>query len=532
MNERGSEPQAAEFGTQRHADVAPYATAGDYLRVLNRHKVLIAAITLAFVAAAFLYSATRTETYEATAQLSFQEVVVDLDLPGTGESVPSAPPGDQAATNANVIARPEVTREALRRLDVELSLDQLGASVSARVEPQTNLVIVEGRAADAGVAADVANAYARAAEAVVDREELGRIRDARRRAEREIGVLQAGDLASEPAAMRLVDLQQQLLRLETVEQVAEPAQIVRPAEIPDGPSSPKTKRDVALGGVLGLILGLVAAFGRAALDRRVHTAEQVHDALGAPVLAWVSDSALGGAGLAANGATPMAASDFEPFRVLRTNLAALPSGPPRSVLVTSACAEEGKSTVSMALASAAAIAGQRVLLVECDLHRPAFEHRLAIPGVPGLTDHLLDAVERDEILRTVELSYPTPVDGAPEATGQGSPGRLACVAAGTPVPNSAELLVGGRFRDFLANAIDDYDLVVVDSSPLLAVVDPLELVTKVDAALVCVRAERTTVDQVRAARAALANLPGRPLGAVLTGLRRGGPDSYDYHRGY
>jgi hypothetical protein len=67
---------------------------------------------------------------------------------------------------------------------------------------------------------------------------------------------------------------------------------------------------------------------------------------------------------------------------------------------------------------------------------------------------------------------------------------------------------------------------------LLSIVDPLQLVPRVDGVLFCVRAQRTTRDQVRAARVALANLPRRPVGAVLTGLKRRGPDSYDYYYGY
>jgi hypothetical protein len=67
---------------------------------------------------------------------------------------------------------------------------------------------------------------------------------------------------------------------------------------------------------------------------------------------------------------------------------------------------------------------------------------------------------------------------------------------------------------------------------MLAIVDPLELVPQVDAVLFCVRALRTTRDQVRAARSAFSHLPDRPMGAVLTGLKRRGPDSYDYYYGY
>lgn len=528
MNERGSEPQAGESEMGRFADPADYATVADYLRVLNRHKVLIILITVAFGAGAFLWSVTRTETYEAQAQISFHDVLADLNLFGVDESSPEVSPAPTTALDADLVTRPQVTRQARRRLDSDLSLESLAASVSTRTGAQTDSVIIGGRAADAQLAADLANAYARATRAVAREEELDRIREVRRSVEREIAAVQAGDLEGE-AATRLSALEERRSRLRALEEVADPVQIVRRAEVPDGPSSPQTRRDVALGGLAGLILGLLAAFGRASLDRRVHTAEEVHDELGTPVLARVGDSVLGSAGLASNGLPPMVEAEFEPFRVLRANLAALGADPsPRSVLVTSASAKEGKSTVSMALASAAAIAGQRVLLLECDLRRPAFEARLGVSRVPGLTDYLLGEAEPQEILQTVELSYPNAANGA-SGPSEGSAGALACIAAGRPVPNPAELLIMARFRDFLEELIQAYDLVVVDSGPLLAVVEPLELIPQVDAAILCVRAQQTTRDQLRAARAALGNLPKRPTGAVLTGLRRGGPDSYDYY---
>jgi capsular exopolysaccharide synthesis family protein len=519
---------------QRPEDPPRYVSAADYLRVLDRHKVLIAVITLAFGAAAFLYSVTRAETYEAQAELSFNDVLGELDLLGVGEPPPPQAPAQQAAVNADLITRPEVTRQARRRLDTDLSLEELRASVSARTAPEANLLIVEGRAADAQVAADLANAYLRAARAVAEEEELDRIRDARSAVAREIELIEEGGLAAEPAA-RLAALEQLLSRIATLEQITEPVRIVSLAEVPEGPISPRTRRDTAIGGLVGLIFGLLAAFGRASLDRRVHTAEQVHHELGTPVLARVSDSALGYPGLASNGLPPMTESDFEPFRVLRTNLVALRSDPPpRSVLVTSPLSEEGKSTVSMALASAAAIAGQRVLLVECDLRRPLFDHRLGVSRTPGLTDYLLGAAGSQEILQTIELSYPNPTaaEGSAEPSPPGLAGTLVCIAAGAPVSNPAELLITARFRDFLAKVTETYDLVVVDSSPLLTAVDSLELIAQVDAAIVCVRAQQTTVDQIRTTRAALANLPGRPTGAVLTGVRRRGPDSYDYYQGY
>jgi succinoglycan biosynthesis transport protein ExoP len=199
-----------------------------------------------------------------------------------------------------------------------------------------------------------------------------------------------------------------------------------------------------------------------------------------------------------------------------------------SVLVTSGLPEEGKSTVSMALASAAVVAGQRTLLVECDLRRPCFARRFGIRPQPGLTDYLRGDANPQDILQTVELVDPVRVNGT-EAAADQQAGTLVCIAGGSRVSNPAELLVSERFTDFLDKVGKAYDLVVLDGSPLLAVVDPMEILPHVDAAIVCVRVQQTTREQVRAARAALSTLPERPMGAVLTGMRRGDPDAYDYY---
>jgi Mrp family chromosome partitioning ATPase len=176
------------------------------------------------------------------------------------------------------------------------------------------------------------------------------------------------------------------------------------------------------------------------------------------------------------------------------------------------------------------LAGQRTLLVECDLRRPCFARRFGLNAEPGLTDYLLGNAGPQEILQTVELAEPTQLNGTKGSPGvSGSAGTLVCIVGGTRVANPAELLISRRFTDFLEKVSKAYELVVLDASPLLAVVDPMEILPHVDAAIVCVRVQRTTREQARAARVALSTLPERPMGAVLTGMRRGDPDAYDYY---
>jgi tyrosine-protein kinase len=198
-------------------------------------------------------------------------------------------------------------------------------------------------------------------------------------------------------------------------------------------------------------------------------------------------------------------------------------------MVTSALPEEGKSTVALALAGAAAVAGKRALLVECDLRRPCLADRLGIDEEPGLTDYLLGEAKPADVLQVVEL------DTAPAAANGGAAGEkesssLVCITAGSPAELPAEMLGSERFSKFLSQVSEAYDLVVLDTSPILSVVDSLELAPKVDGLLVCVRLSQTTREEARAAREALGYLPERTTGVVVTGYRPG-DDYYGYAYG-
>jgi capsular exopolysaccharide synthesis family protein len=518
-------PEADRSARERQGgDVARYSSLVDYLRVVRRHRLLIALVTIGCAAAAFAYAQTRPTTYEAEAQVSFQDPFQDLTFFNTNV-VPAETPAVRAANAVELVTGPRVERRVAKDLTRALP----GCSIDASVLVETNNVLVESTCRTAADAARYANAYAGAARAIGNqraRARIDRIADAL--ADR------IDEARKDPVAgvtgPQVAALQQDLSRVETLRRAATPVRIVQPATPPDKTASPRPIRDAGIGFLVGLVLGLLAAFGRDAVDRRLRSTHEVHEELGLPVLGRVSNTALGYAGLARNGLPPMGDADFEAFRMLRMNLAYLARGEPvRSVLVTSGLSEEGKSTVSAALASAAVLAGQRTLLVECDLRRPCFARRFGIQPQPGLTDYLVGNAGPQEILQTVELAEPAGVNGAAGEEQARIAGTLVCIAAGSRVNNPAELLIAERFADFLDEVTKAYDLVVLDASPMLAVVDPLEILPRVDAGIVCVRAQKTTREQARAARAALSTLPQRPMGAVVTGMRRGDPDAYDYY---
>jgi Mrp family chromosome partitioning ATPase/capsular polysaccharide biosynthesis protein len=533
---------AEEQAIQSHAQLgAPgshrprYASLDDYLQVVRRRRWIIVAVVLIGAVAGAASSLSREDNYTATASLSFRDITQDLSLFGI-DALPEEPPAIRAAVNAELVTRPQVTRRVARDFEGELTPAQLAAAVDARVGARTQLVVLEATADDPELAARVANGYAEAAAAIGDRQSDGRLRQVERSLLRELESLESGPSAQRPGVgVRISILEQQLSRVQTLRDIAEPVVIAQEAVPPSAPDTPNPAISGLIGGLIGLVLGLIAAFTRDALDRRVRSANDVHHELGLPVLGRVLESSLGTPGLAApNGRAPMPDAEFEAFRMLRTNLGFLmPDDELRCVLVASAGPGEGKSTVSMSLASAAAIGGSRVLLVEGDLRRPCFADRLGIPATPGLVDYLRGSADPADVLKLVDLRPPVPSNGFAGGGLSASAARLVCIPAGSASPrDAAELLGGERFRTFVREVRTAYDLIVIDSSPLLAVVDPLQLAEQVDAVLICARANQTTRDELRAARSALANLPERPCGAVATGLRRDGPDGYGYYYGY
>jgi Mrp family chromosome partitioning ATPase len=217
--------------------------------------------------------------------------------------------------------------------------------------------------------------------------------------------------------------------------------------------------------------------------------------------------------------------------MVRTNLRFLASSEEgadmRSILVTSPMSGEGKTTVSFGLALSAAASGLNTLLLEADVHRPVHARRLGLSSGPGLSDYLRDGLSPGEILQTYRFLDPS----AQTSNGSSPNGHaltLTCITAGSSASLAAAHLSSEKFAHVIAEVSKVYDLVVIDSAPLLAVAETSEMVDMVDAILVCVRMGTTTVEHARAARAAFDRLPARPKGLVLTDLQRDIAGYYGY----
>ncbi len=500
----------------------------DYQRLILRHRVTLVLATVIGAAAALAYSSVASPTYTATASIQFQDISQQLGFVGTfGGTLET--PAQLAAGSSRDITQATILARARQILKASRTIEQLRSDISTSVDTSSNLVLVEASASDKTFAARLANALTQADVDHANRQARSRFRADAADLQRRIALI-----PDNPANLvtRQND-QANLSRLQTLGIVARPASIAQTADTPQSPAAPKPVFNTVLGGVLGLILGLGIASVRQSLDRRLRSSEEIEEALaGVPILGLIGASVLG--------ATPLAAPADEDagsrvtrasFGILRRNVELLNLDDKiKTVAVTSAAPDEGKTTVALWLAASFASVGRRTLLVEADLRRPVLADRLELPRTPGLIEYLAGRASPEAILRTVG-SLPS---SRPATNGQGN--SFVAIFAGEPGSNQDELLASNRFRDALAEMSAAYDVIVIDTSPLLPVPDTLEILPLVDAYLVCVREGVSKRTDVAATRAILARLPARSCGGVTTGMSRheskasGYYDYYSYDR--
>ncbi|QHC66008.1 polysaccharide biosynthesis tyrosine autokinase [Rathayibacter sp. VKM Ac-2759] len=282
--------------------------------------------------------------------------------------------------------------------------------------------------------------------------------------------------------------------------------VVQAAALPASPAYPNLRLVLAIGALAGLVLGLVYAFVRNTLDRRIRTAEMVERLFDLPVVGTLPvDKRLN----ETNRIVPEAdTTDYvksdgkhalaEALRELRTNLQFMNvDSPPRIIVVTSPLPSDGKSTVTANLAVTLAASGQRTVVVDGDLRKPTVAKSFGlVPGV-GLTDLLIGKAELQDVLQP-----------------WGPSGNLWILGAGSIPPNPSELL-GSNGMDILLHEIAREAIVIVDAPPLLPVTDGAILTARTDGALVVISAGKTTTDELGKAIQNLERVSGHTLGVIL-----------------
>jgi polysaccharide biosynthesis transport protein len=518
----------------------------DYLTVFRRQLVLILAVTLLGVAAAAAYSFRRTPIYEATASVLVRAITTNAFDPSQRV--------DQQLNMFNqrqLVLSVPVASVAAKQLGTTATPDQLLKHASADVPANSQIIRINYRDTVPLSAQRGADAFAKAYLAFREADARAQAATSRRALQRDIDRLvkqvdQAQAIVENPNSTpeqrsgaqgriqaltnRIQPLQAQLTGFASLD--FNPGTLISPAALPGTPASPKHKLDLAIGLLVGLFCGVVAAFVRDRTDDRLRGREDLAERLDRPVLAsipplskWVRR---GLAGRRRPKASLITLDDpnspaAESYRTLRTRMARLASQLDiNSVMVVSAGVGEGKSTTAANLAVVLAETGKDVLLVSADLRRPRVHQFFGLPNKSGLANLLADGAAPDR--RAAPGSYPRQMASELWSVGP----NLWVILSGPLPPHPSALMDSDAMRQFLKEQRDMFDFIVLDCPPALVVADALALAPLADAVLVVADAKESDREAVSLLKEELEQVGGRIVGAVLNRSKQASTSSYYY----
>jgi capsular exopolysaccharide synthesis family protein len=284
-----------------------------------------------------------------------------------------------------------------------------------------------------------------------------------------------------------------------------------------GPVPSQTLKYIILGVFGGLAAGVALAFALNYLDPSLRTIDQVEQRTGVGVVASVPmiksrGPVSGGAGVNLPSVSDRRGVVAEAFRTMRATLAMISGRDKHRVfLITSAIPGEGKTFTSSNFAATLAQQGFRTLLIDADLRKPSVSKLFFNENLqPGLSEVLMGSTPLDQAI------VPTKVE------------NLSVLPAGGIAPNPSELLAHAQFDEIVQKLKEQYDRIVIDSSPVLAVRDPLLLAKSVDACCLIVRAGRSPSKASVQAVRLLAEAETPASGIVLNSVRHGNSAYYAY----
>ncbi len=334
-----------------------------------------------------------------------------------------------------------------------------------------------------------------------------------------------------------------------------PWEIIAPPELPRDktnqliPASAKqTKRHLGIAAVLSLLLGIGIGFVVEILHTVFHNPDEIKSATRLRLLGVIpfakelkkldkkakrlSPNLLGQ--MSSQALSPLrgqirdeqTASFFEAFRSLYTNIRLLSTRKPiHSLVIGSALAGDGKSSVAIHLAQTAAAIGQRVLLVDGDLRRPQLHNRLGLPNIQGLTD----VITTDLSLNDAIQRYPL----ADSVNGENVAENLFVMTAGQATPDSIKLLSSDKMQYLMEQFQAFFDLVIYDTPPLLGLADGNILAANTDGIVLVVGLEKTDRDLLTKSLDGLKISGASVLGVVANSIKGSTPDVYNtYNRPY
>lgn len=417
--------------------------------------------------------------------------------------------GGNVATASEVLGSPLIQRLREQEAELQRRVAELSSELGER-HPQMLQLRAEAADLQAKIDSEVGKIVASLQNEVsVARARENAIASSRAASENRVAVgneneieLRAAEREAEANRSLLASLlarQKEALAQEDKGSQQSDARVIAAAGPPMKPSFPK--RPVVLGLVFlaSLILGLLAILVLELLDRGFRSGEQVEQLTGVRSLGFVPKVTL------AEQQSPYALIKERPrsafgeaMRTLNWSVSLTsPDAPPKTLLITSAGPNEGKTTVATCLAAAQAQAGQRVLLIDADTRRPQVHEVTDVNRSPGLLDVLSGRAQVADVIRRLEDN------------------GLDVIAAGTPTPNTPSLLASARMESLCAELRERFDLIIIDSPPVIAASDARILAQTADATVMVVRWAKTRRESVLLALRQLDAEGARIAGVVL-----------------
>ena len=496
-------------------EIGTAPTLRSYLALMRRRKWWLAAGALLGLAVSLGLSLTQPDQYSATSQ------ILVLASGSTVTSAPIAVTPTEVQTDLQLVTSAPVVQAVSQRLGSR-------PSISAAEVAQTDVIALTAISSSPSRAALIANTYAKAFVSYQQQAAIKELTAVELQLRTQIGTLGAKirnlngrpSTASQQAALldQQAVLREQLAQMQVSGAVTTGGvELVTPAVPPASPSSPKPRQDGLLGLAAGLILGLAAAFLRDSYDDTLSSKDVAEQLSGAPVLALVpmiTSWKKRDQPLLVTTSHPLSVS-AEAYRSLRTSLQFIRQEHElRTLVVTSPVAAEGKTSTIANLGTVFAQAGERVVMVSCDLRRPRLGQFFGLDEQPGLTTVLLGEQSLTQAVQQVK--------------GQD---KLWMLGAGKLPANPAELLAGPAAQALFTALGAEFDLVLIDSPPVLPVTDAAVLSKDADGILLVLAAGQTRRAHVRRATEKLAQVNATMMGTILNEVTRRTGDGYGHGYG-
>jgi Mrp family chromosome partitioning ATPase/capsular polysaccharide biosynthesis protein len=529
----------------------------DYVRVIRRGWWIVVATLVLITAGTYALSSRQSPLYQATADDLI--TILDLNNPTSNSHTSSGSAAQYVQTMAQVAQSEQVAAAALAKVPQITGMTPRKLLKASTVTADPNATIVEFKVSYRTKAGAVAltNAYAQAfaeynkqhqttqkndliaaAQKAADKyHHLADLAFQKYQRDKNAGLPQGtvqtdyksyNDLSGKASRAdgNVITIQTQadatLGQIQLQNKAAGAAQL-----------APNTKRNTAIGVILGLVIGIGLVFAREAFDTRIRSAEQVAAELGLPLFGRLPRP---DKEMRRNDQLTLLADPHgihsEAYKKLRVSLDFANLDPQaQMILVTSAVAQEGKSTTAANLAVAMAASGKNVILVDLDLRAPYLDRFFGLTGRPGVTDVVLGQTGLDEAL--VPIVVPGAPDPGAHRNGHGhtpSGSLLHVLIAGEPPSDPSALLSSKALATLLSDLRERAEVIVIDTPPVLPVADTMSLTPQADAYMVVSKLDLVRRPMLHEMRRELGTARAIGLGVVVTDAES--ESGYGYGGGY